>query len=94
MPRQMTGFFVRRSDGPYALFCQDTKISKAYPTEADVWEHAYQNGLVVEVSSDTEGSTPKRVLDGGYEIKSCDPDPPETNDSMTWDIDLPLSLSS
>ena len=23
---------------PYALFCNDAKLSKAYPTEADVWK--------------------------------------------------------
>ena len=25
---------------PYALFCNDSKLSKAYPTEADVWKVA------------------------------------------------------
>ena len=25
---------------PYALFCNDAKLSKAYPTEADVWKVA------------------------------------------------------
>ena len=25
---------------PYALFSNDAKLSKAYPTEADVWKHA------------------------------------------------------
>ncbi len=25
---------------PYALFSHDDKLSKAYPTEADVWRHA------------------------------------------------------
>jgi len=34
---------------PYALFSQDAKISKAYPTEAEVWKHAARNGLVVDV---------------------------------------------
>ena len=25
---------------PYALFSNDAQLSKAYPTEADVWKHA------------------------------------------------------
>jgi len=31
---------------PYALFCNDTKLSNAYPTEADVWKLARRSGLV------------------------------------------------
>ena len=31
---------------PYALFCNEAKLSKAYPTEADVWKLARQSGLV------------------------------------------------
>ena len=33
---------------PYALFSNDSKLSKAYPTEADVWKLAQQSGLVVD----------------------------------------------
>ena len=29
---------------PYALFCQEAKLSKAYPTEADVWKLAQTVG--------------------------------------------------
>ena len=29
---------------PYALFCNDAKLSKAYPTEADVWKLAAEVG--------------------------------------------------
>ena len=36
---------------PYALFCNDAKLSKAYPTEADVWKVAQNSGLVVDVVS-------------------------------------------
>ena len=39
---------------PYALFCNDAKLSKAYPTEADVWKLAQQSGLVVDAASDEE----------------------------------------
>jgi hypothetical protein len=57
---------------PYALFCEDAKISRAYPTEADVWKHAAENGLVVDVAS--EGNHPKRILDNGYTIRPCQRD--------------------
>lgn len=59
---------------PYALFCQDAKISKAYPTEADVWKHADENGLVVDAVSDSDDHDPVRVLDNEYTIQPCAPD--------------------
>lgn len=78
---------------PYALFCQDVKISKAYPTEADVWKHALENGLVVDVASTEEKPTPKRVLDNGYEIRACKADAPEkARDSKATDFELPFPI--
>jgi hypothetical protein len=62
---------------PYALFSNDAKLSKAYPTEADVWKHARQSGLVVDVVSTAEKPGPQPVLDNDYEIKPCQPDPHE-----------------
>ena len=62
---------------PYALFCNDAKLSKAYPTEADVWKHARKSGLVVDVVSENEIPTPRPVLDNDYEIRPCEPDPQE-----------------
>jgi hypothetical protein len=62
---------------PYALFCHDAKLSKAYPTEADVWKHAQHSGLVVDVVSEEEKPHPRPVLDNDYEIKPCRPDPQE-----------------
>ena len=62
---------------PYALFCQEAKLSKAYPSEADVWKLARQSGLVVDAVSDEERSGPRPVLDNDYEIKPCQPDPDE-----------------
>jgi hypothetical protein len=56
---------------PYPLFCNDAQISKAYPSEADVWMLAQQSGLVVDVSADEERLGPRRVLDNDYEIRSC-----------------------
>ena len=36
---------------PYALFSNDARLSKAYPTEADVWKVAGTSGLVVDVAT-------------------------------------------
>ena len=62
---------------PYALFSKEAKLSKAYPTEADVWKHARLSGLVVDVISDEGKAAPRPVLDNDYEIRSCEPDPHE-----------------
>jgi hypothetical protein len=61
----------------YALFSHDAKLSKAYPTEADVWKHARRSGLVVDAMTDDEKPAPRPVLDNDYEIKPCLPDPHE-----------------
>jgi len=62
---------------PYALFCNDAQISKAYPTEADVWKIALNSGLVVDVASDEDWPGPRRVLDNDYEIRPCPAGPGE-----------------
>jgi hypothetical protein len=62
---------------PYALFCNEARLSKAYPTEADVWKLAQHSGLVVDVVSDDEKPHPRPVLDYDYEIKPCRADPEE-----------------
>ena len=62
---------------PYALFYQDAKLSKAYPTEADVWKLARKSGLVVDDVSGEETSSPHPVLDNDYEIRPCQPEPNE-----------------
>ncbi len=62
---------------PYALFSNDAKLSKAYPTEADVWKHARLSGLVVDVATEHDKPAPRPVLDNDYEIKPCRPDPHE-----------------
>ncbi len=76
---------------PYALFCQDAKISKAYTTEAEVWEHAAENGLVVDLTSEEEEPIPKRVIDNDYTIRPCDPDPGEKHDPEATDVLLPTA---
>ena len=62
---------------PYALFCNDAKLSKAYPTEADVWKVAQNSGLVVDVVSEDGKVAPRPVLDNDYEIRPCQADPQE-----------------
>ena len=62
---------------PYALFCNEAKLSKAYPTEADVWKQARNTGLVVDVATDEDKPAPRPVLDNDYEIRPCRPDPHE-----------------
>ncbi|WP_166297597.1 MULTISPECIES: hypothetical protein [unclassified Bradyrhizobium] len=62
---------------PYALFYQDAKLSKAYPTEADVWRLARKSGLVVDAVSGEEQSSPRPLLENNYEIRPCQAEPDE-----------------
>ena len=62
---------------PYALFCNDAKLSKTYPSEADVWKFARLSGLVVDVASEEGKPTPHPVLDNDYEVRPCPPEPDE-----------------
>jgi hypothetical protein len=49
---------------PYALFEDDTKLSKEFPNRDDVWKHADEAGLVDVVDG-------KTVLEDGYTIQPC-----------------------
>lgn len=62
---------------PYALFCNEVKLSNAYPTEADVWKLARESGLVVEVVSGDNRLGPRSILENDYEIRPCRADPQE-----------------
>jgi len=62
---------------PYALFCNDTRLSNAYPTEADVWKLARKSGLVVETVSEDDRPARRPVLENDYEIRPCRVDPQE-----------------
>jgi hypothetical protein len=62
---------------PYALFCSEARLSKTYPTEADVWKLAQRSGLVVDAVSDQEKPAPRPLLDNDYEIRPCQPEPQE-----------------
>lgn len=63
---------------PYALFSNSDKVSKAFPHKSDVWKHAAESGLVLEVGLGEE-DPPRRILDMGYSIHECAPDPAETS---------------
>jgi hypothetical protein len=56
----------------YALFENDAKLSRALPTEMDVWRYAEDSGFVIA------GAHGERRLDHNYEIKPCPPDAEET----------------
>jgi hypothetical protein len=62
---------------PYALFSNESKLSRAYPTEADVWKLARKSGLVIDVESGADNPAPHPVLDNDYEIRRCQPEPQE-----------------
>ncbi|UGY15589.1 hypothetical protein [Bradyrhizobium septentrionale] len=62
---------------PYALFYQDAKLSKTYPTEADVWKLARKSGLVVDAVSGEEQSSLRPLLENNYEIRPCQAEPDE-----------------
>ena len=62
---------------PYALFCNEARLSNAYPTEADVWKLARKSGLVVEAVSEDDKPAPRPVLENDYEIRPCRDDPLE-----------------
>src|SRR5258708_12698144 len=72
---------------PYALFSNDAKLSKAYPTEADVWKHARKSGLVVDAATEENKAAPRPVLDNDYEIKPCPPDQPVDPDKNQADAE-------
>jgi hypothetical protein len=62
---------------PYALFSHDSRLSNAYPTEADVWKLARSSGLVVDAVSEDAKPGPHPVLENDYEIRPCRADPQE-----------------
>jgi hypothetical protein len=63
---------------PYALFCDEARLSRAYPSEADVWKLAAESGLVTDVESSKGQPTPRRLLDNDYEIRPCQAEPGES----------------
>ena len=82
---------------PYALFSNEAKLSKAYPTEADVWKMARRSGLVVDVVSEDDAPAPRPVLDNDYEIRPChceaDEDPAKNKADAERDARLEPELN-
>jgi hypothetical protein len=83
---------------PYALFSHDAKLSRAYPTEADVWKLARKSGLVIDAESEPDKPGPHPILDNDYEIRPCtiDPqeDPAKNQADAERESDLELQLNS
>ena len=77
---------------PYALFCKDAKLSKTYPTAADVWKQAQKSGLVVDAVSEEEKPAPRPVLDNDYEIRPCQADPQENPEQNREDAERDRQL--
>ena len=67
---------------PYALFSHDAKLSRAYPTEADVWKLARKSGLVIDAESEPDKPGPHPILDNDYEIRPCTIDPQEDSPGL------------
>lgn len=59
---------------PYALFVEDHQISRALPTEHDVWHYADDAGLVVDLLIQDLTGKPERVLEQGYSIRQAEPE--------------------
>ncbi len=57
---------------PYALFEQNERLTRSFPTQQDVWNAAEDAGLVVT------GPDGVKILDDNYEIKPCE----ETTDEV------------
>jgi hypothetical protein len=55
----------------YALFEEEEKLTRSFPTQQEVWSAAERAGLVVP------GPDGKMALDDHFEIKPCKPDPDE-----------------
>ena len=64
---------------PYALFENNTKLSRAFPIEMDVWRYAEDSGLVIA------GAHGEKRLEDSYVIKPC---PPDAEQGTSPGIDL------
>ncbi|WP_407176128.1 hypothetical protein [Bradyrhizobium sp. STM 3562] len=59
---------------PYALYEENERLTRSFPTEQEVWAAAERAGLV-----ETRPSGEK-VLDGNLKIKFCESSPDEVSD--------------
>ena len=83
---------------PYALFSKDAKLSKAYPTEADVWKYGQKSGLVVDVVSEQEKAAPLRCwimnMRSGRASSSPQEDPARNKADAEREAQTELQLAS
>jgi hypothetical protein len=69
---------------PYAIFEDDQKLSRAFPSEQEALQKADEAGLVVD---DGQG---KPVLDDDLSIRPCPPDPNvKSSDEPDWALPNP-----
>ena len=62
----------------YAVFKDDEKLSRTFPTKEETLEKAHEAGLVDTVKG-------KPVLEGNLTIKPCAPDPERKGDEdLDW----------
>jgi hypothetical protein len=59
---------------PYALFEDDERLTRSFPTRQEVWKAAERAGLVVP------GADGELILDDHFEIKPCESHPEEAVD--------------
>jgi hypothetical protein len=64
---------------PYALFENDEKLSRSFPTRDEAWKQADRAGLV----TDDNG---KPTLHDNYAIKPCQADPTDDDDGDDWEL--------
>jgi hypothetical protein len=57
----------------YALFEDEEKLTRSFPTRQEVWNAAERAGLIVP------GPDGKMALEDHFEIKPCEPDPNEVS---------------
>jgi hypothetical protein len=67
----VTGGFCSETAMSYALFEEDEKLTRSFPTQQEVWKAAERASLIVP------GPDGKMALDDHFEIKPCEPDPDE-----------------
>jgi hypothetical protein len=66
----------------YALFEDEEKLTRSFPSRQDVWNAAERAGLVVP------GPNGKMALEDHFEIKPCEPDPNEMPANPDSDFSL------
>lgn len=74
---------------PYAVFDDDLKLSRAFPSKPEALRKADEAGLV------ENGPDGKPVLQNELTIKPCPPDGQTgSNDELDWSLEDPASTGS